>query len=63
MEIIDDNLDEVTGGTQISYIVKAGDTLGALAAKFHCTVEDICRWNGISNPDKINVNQKIIFKF
>ena len=64
MEHINDNeLSNVNGGTQIPYIIKSGDTLGALAAHFHCTVDDICKWNNITDPDKISVGQKVIFKF
>ncbi|MBQ2173506.1 MAG: LysM peptidoglycan-binding domain-containing protein [Alphaproteobacteria bacterium] len=37
--------------------------MGKLAEKFHCTVEDICKWNDIKNPDQIQVDQKLIFKF
>ena len=41
----DEVLQDVSGGTQIPYIVAPGDTLEEIAKKFHCTVEQICRWN------------------
>ena len=56
-------LDEVSGGTQVPYVVKPGDTLGALAKKYNCTIEQLCRWNNIRNPDQIMVGQKLIIKF
>ena len=62
-KVLDNELNDVTGGTIIPYLVKQGDTLSKLAAKFHCTVEDICEWNDIKNPNLISVGQKLIFKF
>lgn len=35
------------------YTVRPGDTLGAIAAMFHVTIEDMVSWNGIGNPDLI----------
>ena len=61
--ILDEDLNNITGGSKIPYIVQPGDTLGELANKFHCTVEDICKWNHIEDPNKREVNQQLIFKF
>lgn len=61
--LLENQLDGVTGGTIIPYLVKQGDTLDKLAKKFHCTVDDICEWNEIKNPNLIAVGQKLIFKF
>ncbi len=64
MEKLDLNiLKNVTGGTKIPYIVKAGDTLGELSKRFHVSIEDICRWNQITDPNIINEGQMLIFKF
>ena len=43
----------------IIYVVRAGDTLWKIAKRFGSTVDDIVRVNGIENPDKINVGEKI----
>lgn len=59
----DEELDAVQGGTQIPYVVQGGDTLGALAKKYNCTVEQICQWNNIRNADQISVGQKLVIKF
>ena len=59
----DETLEQVSGGTIIPIIVKAGDTLEKYAKKFHCTVEDICDWNDIEDPNMIMVGQKLIVKF
>ena len=43
----------------ILYIVKEGDTLWEIAKRFRSTIDDIVRTNGIENPDKIDVGQKL----
>ena len=45
---------------QKTYIVKKGDTLSAIAAKYKTTVSAIAKKNGIKNPDIIYVGQKLI---
>ena len=59
----DEELEQVSGGTQIPYLVKAGDTLVKLAAKYHCSVEQLCRWNNIKSSDPLQVNQKLVIRF
>ena len=59
----DDVLQDVSGGTQIPYIVAPGDTVEEIAKKFHCTVEQICRWNNIRDPQSIRVGQRLIIRF
>ena len=59
----DEELVNVQGGTQLPYIVKSGDTLRALADRYNCTVEDICKWNNIKNADLIDVGQKLVIKY
>lgn len=59
----ENELNTVTAGTKIPYIVQKGDTLGELAKKFRCTVEDICKWNNIKNPNDILVNQVLKIYF
>ena len=59
----DEDLEQVWGGSKIPYIVRMNDTLGDLAPKFNCSVEDVCRWNNIQNPNQIWEGQLLIFKF
>lgn len=59
----ENELNTVTAGTKIPYVVQKGDTLGDLAKKFRCTVEDICKWNNIKNPNDILVNQVLKIYF
>lgn len=41
------------------YTVKSGDTLSGIAAKYGTTYQVLAQYNGISNPNKISVGQKI----
>lgn len=41
------------------YTVRAGDTLGKIAASYKTTVDALVRLNGIKNPNVISVGQKI----
>lgn len=46
-------------GNDTVYTVKAGDTLSGIAAKYGTTYQKLASYNGISNPNKISVGQKI----
>ena len=41
------------------YTVKSGDTLSSIAAKYGITYQALASYNGISNPNKISVGQKL----
>jgi len=41
------------------YVVKAGDTLYAIADRFNCDVEELIRVNGITNPNALQVGQQL----
>lgn len=45
--------------TDIIYVVKAGDTLSKIAAKYGTTYQKLAEYNNISNPNLIRVGQKI----
>ncbi len=45
------------GGTV--YIVKKGDTLGAIARRYRVTTAQLMRWNGIKNAHKLSLGQRI----
>ena len=45
-----------------TYVVQAGDSLSEIAARFGVTVEQLCEWNNISNPDYIYIGQVLIIK-
>ena len=43
----------------IIYVIKSGDTIWKIAKRFGSTIDDIVRVNGMKNPDRINVGEKI----
>ena len=55
--------DEFTGSPSDAvntYTVMPGDTLSAIAERFHTTVQDLCELNGISDPNVIYAGQVLI---
>ena len=55
----DNELDIVSGGTVLPYIVQEGDSLQSIASKYHVTVEQIMKWNNLSASDYIRINQPL----
>ena len=45
--------------TEAVYIVKSGDTLSDIAKMYGTTYQKLAQYNGIANPNLINVGQKI----
>jgi len=41
------------------HTIKSGDTLGALAIKYHTTVRQLCAWNGIKDTSILRLGQKL----
>ncbi|MDO4983874.1 MAG: LysM domain-containing protein [Eubacteriales bacterium] len=60
----EEELEQVTGGKRhapyVSYTVRTGDTLSAIAVKYRTSVKRIQELNSISNPDCIKVNQELL---
>ena len=46
----------------VYYVVKSGDTLSAIASKYGTTYQHLAQINGIANPNRIYVGQKIRIK-
>ena len=46
-------------GSETVYVVKAGDTLSAIAKKYGTTYQKLAQYNGIANPNIISIGQKI----
>lgn len=59
MELIEEVLDEVTGGKAKYYTIQKGDTLIKIANRFGTTVKKLCEMNCIDNPDHIVAGKKI----
>lgn len=59
----DDELDLVSGGTILPYIVQLGDSLQTIAAKFHVTPEQLADWNNLQNTNSIDAGQRLNIKY
>lgn len=59
---VQDKINNGGGSSQKVYIVKFGDTLSSIAAKFGTTYQKIAKDNNISNPNIIYPGQKLIIK-
>lgn len=46
----------------ITYTIKKGDTLSAIAKKYNTSVEKLAKDNNIKNPNLIRVGQKLVIK-
>ncbi|HSJ34230.1 MAG TPA: LysM peptidoglycan-binding domain-containing M23 family metallopeptidase [Acidimicrobiia bacterium] len=51
--------DSTDGGSATSHTVQAGDTLGSIARRYGIDVNELARTNGISNPNRIQIGQKL----
>ena len=49
----------VNYGQYLVYTVVGGDVLSGIAVRFGVTVQQICQWNNIKNPDQIQINQQL----
>lgn len=47
-------------GTKVEYFVKAGDSLGGIAALFNSTIDDIMKENSITDPNAIAVGDLLL---
>jgi LysM repeat protein len=45
---------------RVVYEVQNGDFLGRIAARHDVSVDDICRWNGNMDPDRVRVGQDLV---
>ena len=48
-----------SGSNYITYRVKSGDTLSAIARKYHVSVTNIVKWNKLKNPDRLSIDQRL----
>lgn len=51
-----------SSSSEVTHTVKSGDTLSGIAEKYGTTYQKIAKDNGISDPNKIYVGQKLIIK-
>ena len=62
VKVKEDKKDEVILTRPDTYTVMAGDTLGEVSTEFDIKMDDLIKWNGISNPDLINVGTVLKLK-
>lgn len=46
--------------TQVVYVIKPGDSLSGIAAKYGLTVDELAKANDISDPNVIRVDQQLV---
>ena len=50
----------VVVGDHIVYTIASGDALSGIAIRFGVSVDEICRWNGIKDPNFIMAGAKLV---
>jgi len=51
--------EQLPGMTAVQYIVQQGDFLHKIAVRYGCTVDDICRWNNLSDRN-LSAGMKLV---
>lgn len=46
----------------VTHVVRSGETLGKIAAKYHVSVNQLVKLNGLKSPDRLSVGQKLKIK-
>ena len=59
-EMIERSLNGITANGARVYTVKHGDTLTAIAREYRVSIEDLIKWNKLSNPDQLQTGQKLV---
>ena len=59
----DDELNLVSGGTILPYVVQLGDSLQTIAAKYHVTPEQLVDWNNLQNTNSVQAGQQLKIKY
>lgn len=59
----DEQLDNISGGSRITYTVKSGDTLESIAKTMGVSVDKLAEWNNISDKNFLMVGQPLKVKF
>ena len=59
-EMIERSLNGITANGARIYTVRQGDTLTAIAREYRVSVEDLIKWNKLSDPDRLQIGQKLI---
>ena len=52
-------MNESVAGTGRTHVVKKGDTLGAIARRYHVTVKQLMTWNKLRNANSLRIGQRL----
>ena len=53
----------VSGGSILPYRVQPGDSLKAIAEKYHVSVDQLMKWNDIKDPSYLTTGTTLKIKF
>lgn len=59
----DEQMDQITGGTILPYRVQPGDSLADIAKKYHVTEEQLRKWNKLEEGAILQIGQQLKIKF
>lgn len=59
-EMIERSLNGIGANGARIYTVRQGDTLTAIAREYRVSVEDLIKWNKLSNPDRLQTGQRLV---
>ena len=57
--VIQNRVNEIIGSNKEYYIIQRGDTLSGISSKFGTSINQLCTWNNISNPNLIYAGNTI----
>lgn len=60
--IVNRKIEEKVKSRNQYYTIQAGDTLSAISEKFETSINQLCSWNNITNPDVIYAGDRIRVK-
>ena len=59
----DEQMDQITGGTILPYRVQPGDSLDDIAKKYNVTPAQLIKWNNLQGTSALQVGQQLKIKF
>ena len=59
----DEQLDQITGGTILPYRVQPGDSLDDIAKKYNVTPAQLIKWNNLQGTSALQVGQQLKIRF
>ncbi|MCR5089739.1 MAG: LysM peptidoglycan-binding domain-containing protein [Oscillospiraceae bacterium] len=63
VKLDDSDLDVVSGGSKLVHNVRPGDSLSEIAKTYGVTVEQLMKWNKLTDENMIGVDQKLNIRY